>query len=70
MKLIVKLIDPDGTEYYASEPDHEGLRYRTTKIQSAEIFPSQEKAEQAIVGLKQIRELKEYRMFIENLGQQ
>lgn len=67
MPFIIRLTIPGEEEYFASLPDLEGLRYRTTKRETAEIFNNRADAERAIVGIKQIRELQKYQIDIEEM---
>jgi hypothetical protein len=60
MAYVIKLTSPEGDVYYGSEPDHEGLRYRTSSPDRAEQFESKEKAEGVFYWFKQVHELHKY----------
>jgi hypothetical protein len=60
MAFIVECTAPSGEKYFGSAADSEGLRYRATRIEGAERFPSREAAGNALVELRQMRELSDY----------
>jgi hypothetical protein len=60
MAFVITLTAPTGEKYFGSKADPDGLRYRAAKIEDAEHFPSQEAADRAILGFRQIKEDADY----------
>jgi hypothetical protein len=60
MALVIQMIAPSGEKYFGSKADSEGLRYPVSEIKDAERFSSRQAANNALLALRQIRELKAY----------
>lgn len=62
MTWVVTLTDIHGNIFYGSPADREGLRWRSSTQDGAEIFESKEKAESVFYHFRQMRDLKPYQL--------
>ena len=61
MAYVVKLTSPEGEEYYGTEADHEGLRYRSHSLEGAQYFDSLDKASASVSEFRAVKEISSYK---------
>lgn len=62
MAWVVTLTDVHGNVFYGSSADREGLRWKSSSLDGAELFESQEKAESVFYHFRQMRDFKPYQL--------